>query len=297
MNLTHLRYFIKLAEIEHYSHAAQDLNISQPTLTYAINQIEDELGLRLFEKSGRNISLTHIGLDFYHKVKDNIDQFDEIIMDMKLQSMGSGLIRVGTIRVLSQKIVPNAAQKFKQLHEHVDINFIFSTGNGLSTGLIDGLKNKRYDLVFCSKTEDNPEITYVPLSQQEMILLVPRNHALAKFDHITLDKTLAYPHIRFKHSSGIRTIVDKIYASQHVNPTFSHELEEDDSIAGMVGAGFGIALLPRLPINQLLDVKEIQIDNLQYGQVFYMAYLNSIYHSPVIQNFIDFVAERYSIQA
>ena len=76
MNLDHLRYFEVLAQLEHYGKAAEKLHISQPNLTYAVSQIEQELGAPLFEKAGRSIRLTRYGHEFLRVVKSSLDVLD-----------------------------------------------------------------------------------------------------------------------------------------------------------------------------------------------------------------------------
>ena len=66
MNLFHIRYFVKLAEVGHYTKAAQELHTTQPSLSHAISQLENELGVPLFEKNGRNTTLTDLGMNFWH---------------------------------------------------------------------------------------------------------------------------------------------------------------------------------------------------------------------------------------
>lgn len=79
MNLYHLRYFVTLAEIEHYTKAAEILSITQPSLSHAIINLEEELGIKLFEKEGRNVVLTRDGKDFLYDVKNSLDILDRSV--------------------------------------------------------------------------------------------------------------------------------------------------------------------------------------------------------------------------
>lgn len=77
MNLNHLQYFVKLAHLEHYTKAAKDLDITQPSLSHAISSLEEELGTKLFEKQGRNVSLTKYGKIFLKYVEKSLDYLQE----------------------------------------------------------------------------------------------------------------------------------------------------------------------------------------------------------------------------
>lgn len=100
MNLDYIRYFVKLAEVQHYTKAADELCISQPSLSHAIRQMEEELGVPLFEKRGHNTKLTQMGEVFLEYSKQTLSILDEGISGMHRSAKGGGLIRLGFLRVL-----------------------------------------------------------------------------------------------------------------------------------------------------------------------------------------------------
>lgn len=102
MNLHHIRYFIKLAQIQHYTKTAEDLMITQPTLSQAIATLEDELGVRLFEKEGRNIVLTKYGNLFLDYVQASMEIFDKGVNTLKRTSIGEGRIDLAFLQSLVQ---------------------------------------------------------------------------------------------------------------------------------------------------------------------------------------------------
>ena len=97
MNLFHLRYFVKLAHEQHYTRAAEKLCITQPSLSNAMAQLEKELGIRLFEKNGRRVSLTVYGQQFFECALATLDSGVE---SLRLAAKGDGLIRLGILRTL-----------------------------------------------------------------------------------------------------------------------------------------------------------------------------------------------------
>jgi DNA-binding transcriptional LysR family regulator len=90
MNLYHLRYFSTLAHIEHYTKAADILAITQPSLSYAISTLEEELGVKLFEKNGRNVTLTKYGKVFLNDVEEVLNRLDSSVNSLKLAGKGEG---------------------------------------------------------------------------------------------------------------------------------------------------------------------------------------------------------------
>ena len=100
MNLYHLRYFVTLAEIEHYTKAAEILSITQPSLSHAITNLEEELGIKLFEKEGRNVVLTKDGKDFLYDVKNSLDILDRSVKKMEMLSKGNGVVNIAFLRIM-----------------------------------------------------------------------------------------------------------------------------------------------------------------------------------------------------
>ena len=106
MNLYHLRYFVTLAHLEHYTKAAEILSITQPSLSHAISSLESELGVKLFEKDGRNVVLTKCGQAFLVDVEQALDMLDSSINKLQMTGFGEGRIDIVQLRTLSSAVVP-----------------------------------------------------------------------------------------------------------------------------------------------------------------------------------------------
>ena len=182
MNLFHLRYFETLARTEHYSKAAEILSITQPSLSYAISTLESELGIQLFEKRGRNIVLTKYGKAFYSNVKEILANLDNAVRDIKLVANGEGEINIGFLRTLGTDYVPTTVKNFLDLHPDKNIWFNFSCEHGLSVDLVRSLIDREYDMVFCSKLNNSPMVEFIPITTQELVVIVPKDHPLAAKD-------------------------------------------------------------------------------------------------------------------
>lgn len=100
MNLFYLRYFVTLARVKHYTRAAEQLCITQPSLSHAISQLENELGVPLFEKSGRNTTLTRFGEEFLVCAEHTLSTLDAGVSSIRKSARGEGLIRLGFLRTL-----------------------------------------------------------------------------------------------------------------------------------------------------------------------------------------------------
>lgn len=207
MNLYHLRYFVTLAHLEHYTKAAEILSITQPSLSHAISSLESELGVKLFEKDGRNVVLTKCGQAFLADVEQALDMLDSSINKLQMTGFGEGRIDIVELRTLSSAVVPNFVK-----------------------GFLDSTPNKK---------------------------------------SIDLKEALTYPHIVFSKRSGLRHVIDKLFEKCGGYPQIAYSMEEDQGVAGLVSAGFGIAVVPRMPILSSLPVSIIEIATPSWERLFY----------------------------
>ena len=91
MNLSYIRYFVELAHVQHYTNAARNLNITQPSLSHAISQLEEELGVMLFEKNGRNTELTAFGREFLACAERSLGTLDAGVESIQKEAAGDGV--------------------------------------------------------------------------------------------------------------------------------------------------------------------------------------------------------------
>ena len=289
MNLFYLRYFVTLARVKHYTRAAEQLCITQPSLSHAISQLENELGVPLFAKSGRNTTLTRFGEDFLVCAEHTLSTLDAGVSSIRKSARGEGLIRLGFLRTLGVEFIPRLAAGFLKKNAELDIHFTFHTG--VTQHLLEGLAARKYDLIFCSEPLEKENLTVIPIQKQDLVLITPKDHPLASRNDIDLEETLLYPHIFFDKSSGIRNVVDRMFSQIGRQPEIAYETEEDQVIAGLVAQKFGIALVPYMDLLLKLDVKILSIRSPSCERAIFMINDNRIYMPPAVKRFREFVAD------
>lgn len=290
MNLTHLRYFTVLAHTQHYTRAAEQLCITQPSLSHAIAQLEAELNVPLFEKSGRNTTLTDFGRQFLCCCENILTTLDENVEALQRAARGEGLIRLGLIRPLGIDYIPELSHAFLDAHPGMDIRFSFHTGN--TESLLDGLNTHRYDLIFCSEPGHiTSGLTSSVIMKQRLMLIVPNRHPLASCASIDLRQTLSYPYIYFSRGSGLRTLADVLFAQINASPRIAYEVEEDQVAAGLVAQNFGIAILPEANWLNAMNVASVPIHHPIQERKICMISQEHFYIPPVVQSFRQFVLQ------
>ena len=287
MNLLHLRYFVELAHTRHFTRAAERLCITQPSLSHAITQLEAELGVPLFERTGRTTVLTRFGEQFLACAQQTLSTLDEGVDALQRVARGEGLVRLGLLRTLGVDFVPGLAARY--LRENPDRNIRFTFHTGVTQQLLDGLMEKRFDLVFCSQPPAELQLTAVPVGRQDLVLIVPRGHPLAELHTVDLAQALPYPQVYFAKGSGMRNVVDGLFAQIGGTPQIAYETEEDQVIAGLVAQGFGIAVVPYMEMLLRLDVKILQIGCPVWERNFYLVSNDKGYLPPAVRQFRQYV--------
>ena len=291
MNLNQLHYFVKLADTEHYTKAAEELNISQPSLSHAISMLENELGTKLFEKRGRNIVLTRYGNLFREYAEQSLKILDTGVRKVRsLNGQTEGVIELAYIYTLGSEFVPQLVSDFIHTHEELNVKFRFTVGN--TSEVIQGLKEEKYDIGFCSMAEQESGIQFTPAGTENLVVVVPKGHPLAYSESVDLEQAAAYPQIFYTPNSGLRPVVDRMFERLKIRPDIAYEFEEDGSMAGLVARNFGIAVMPEIPVLKMLDVDVLRIRNQHEKRYVYMAKNEEQYVPPVVRRFEEYVKRR-----
>lgn len=294
MNLNQLYYFITLAHREHYIKASEDLSITQPSLSHAIHLLEEELHTKLFEKRGRNVVLTRYGKVFLEYTEESLRILEAgVKKTMFLTSETGGELNLAYIYTLGSVFVPKLVSHFLKKYPELDMKFQFTVGN--TTDIIQGLKEEKYDIAFCSRKEKESGIEFIPIKKEKLVVVVPEEHPLAEKKKIHLEETLSYSQIYFTKNSGLRPVIDQMFEKIGATPMIAYEILEDNSMAGLVAENFGIAVMPEIPILKQLKVKVLDIESPTYERYIYMAQRKGKYMAPTTLQFIQFVKERFPL--
>lgn len=284
MNIDHLRYFIVLAQEMHYSRAAQRLNISQSGLSHAMAALEKELGVPLFQKSGRGITLGRYGTVFLPQAQQIVTLADSCLRNFQMLKEGVGTIRLETIPLLVVPTVTKLCRRFKEANPGCD--FEFSTG--MSSQVCQALSSGEADIGFCSKIFPDPQLEYVPIQRRAMVAAVSLDHPLAAQDTVTLEATLPYPHITYSWLSGQRDPVDRLFAPVRDRWHIAYQVEDANFILELVAQGFGITVLLDTPPVHRPDVKVLPLTDPVWESDFYIVRRRPPHPLASVDQFFDF---------
>lgn len=292
MNLRQLEYFLTLAETEHMTKAAKELKTSQPNISHAMSSLEQELGVPLFQKDGRNIRLTRYGRIFYSYVSPSIQEINK--GQKLLQAMAeptSSELHFGFIYTVGAKLAPKITRDFQNLNQDRHIHFEFYQGT--SNHITELLRNDVIDVGICSKINDAADIQYSVFYKEELVLVVPEDHVLAHLDEIYLNDAMKFPFVYFTKQSGLRSYLDETFRDMDLQPKIAYELDEDHSVLGFVGNDFGIAIIPNIPSISSYPVKKIKIIDRLPDRNLYLALKKNKVQLPIVKDFWDFCRNQF----
>ncbi len=235
----------------------------------------------------KTVVLTCFGEAFLDCAGRTLETLDFGINSLQRAAGGEGEIRLGLLRILDREYLPRLAARF--LSEHPDKEIRFSFHTDVTQELLDGLHTRKYDMIFCSKPISDLNLTAVPLEKQDLVLITLQNHPLAGCHTVTLERILPYPQVYFSKGSGLRDVLDAMFAQIHGVPNIALETEEDEVSAGLVAQGFGIAIVPYMDLLLKLNVKLIQISNASIERNIYMVHDKSVFMPPAVSAFHEFI--------
>lgn len=298
MNLQQLEYLSVLAEIQNYTRAAEILHVTQPTLSYSMNNLEKELGVKLFEKHGRNVTLTDKGALFNKGTTKALQTLNNTVEKLEREQNEDNIVKISSLRTLFYSWLPNTIKEFTEslAADEFQPNFKFANSGGYSENILNNLRAGNCDIAFCSKVNNHPDIEYFPIVEQNLVLITPLDHPLAEFKSIDLVDTLKYKQITFAPTSGLSSELEQLFSLCGGMPKSAYEVEEDEAVAGMVSAGFGIGVVPYMYILKSLPVSIIPIKFPEWHRLIYMATLKGHYQTTASQTFIKFIKQNTHFQ-
>lgn len=287
MTLNQLTYFQAVARYQHFRLAASNLNISQPSLSRSISNLEEELGIILFERKGRTVTLTKYGKIF-------LEHADRILSDvalaekqMKKLSGNSGHVDIAYVFPLAARYIPHMVRRFLGTGNNSQISFSFQ--QSYTAEMMSGLKEEKYDVVFGSYIENEPDIQFVPILYQEMIVITPLGHPLSRKKNLSIRDLESYPIIGYDRTSGLGRFTNRTYASYGISPEIICESPDENAISALVEEAFGIALVADVEEIHERNVHILKVEDENLVHTVYMAYLKDRYMIPAVKNFIHFI--------
>lgn len=243
MELRQLRYFLVVADELHFGRAAERLHITQPPLTVAVKGLERELGVQLFDRTTRRVTLTAAGEAFRDMARAAVAELDAAAGYVADVAAGkSGKVKVGFVSSASYTTVPEALRAFRLHRPRVDLVLHPLTSGEQIEQLLDG----DLDVGLVRDPGDVPGLHLELLSTEDLVAVIPENHPLARQEEIRPEDLQGEPMILFPYRlmPGFVSRVLRLFEPLAVPPAVVQQAIHQETVLGLVAAGLGMSVLP-----------------------------------------------------
>jgi DNA-binding transcriptional LysR family regulator len=287
LNLNQLRVFYYAAKNLSFTAAAAELYITQPAVTAQVKSFEEFCSLKLFKKRGRRIYLTDEGKSLYAyaaKIFTCEKEIEHVIDDMR--ELKRGILSLGTTKAYARYFMPLMITTFRKNYPNIKIQL----NEGSSLEMIHSLLDIKIEVAVIARAEDNPGVHFFPFSREEMVVIMSRNHPLAKKKTVTFSDLAAVPFIMKEKGSGTRKLVEELFEAEQCTPDILMETSNTEFIKQLVQRGEGVSFVVREAVASELKEKKLASVPLKGPKVYLnvsIAYLKDQVLSPPARAFVD----------
>ena len=279
MDLEQLRYFRAAARLQHLRAAADELGISQSTLSRSIARLEDSYGVKLFDRVGRGIRINEYGRALHVGVQRALALLEDTERELRdLAGTRASEVRLGFLGSFGGREVPALISDLRTRHPDVRVRLLQGAFPFLQERLLAG----EVDACLASPRFAQAEIEWRPLWDEELVAVVPPTHRLAARTSLVFEELAQDPMVALKPGYGLRLALDDMARRSGFTPRIEFESDEAATLAGLVGAGFGVALLPRSIIGGPGVRIPIDVDGARCFRSIGLSWLRDRYASPAV---------------
>ncbi len=281
-----LEVFATAARMGSFTRTAEELFLTQPTVSMQIKKLTDAVGLPLFEQVGKKMYLTDTGRELYRaccSIFERISQFEMIAADMK--GMKIGKLRLAVVTT-AKYFIPRLLGKFCQQYPGIDVSLIVSNRENVLARLVDNMDDL---YILGQPTED---VVSQEFLGNPLVVLAPINHPLAKKKKITLKRISEEPYLSREVGSGTRLATERIFSEHGLKLKVRMELGSNEAIKQAIIGGLGISVLSRHTFALDVSMGQLAVLDVQGFPIkgkWYCAYPSGKQLSIVAQTFLNYL--------
>ena len=287
-----LEIFCTVAEQRSFSRAAEALFLSQPTVTAHIAALEKRLGVKLFDRTTRRVTLTPAGRLLYRHAKTLLSEHNRALQELA-QFVGglAGRLVFGASTIPGQYILPPLMAQFRRQFPSVHIAMQLAA----SGQIVDGVLNGEMELGIVGVRPRAPLLRIIPLWSDEIVLIVPPDHEWAGRERVPITELLTQPLVVREQGSGTRSALEQFLAHHHLSlrrMNLVAELGSTEAVKQFVAAGGGVGAVSIRAVECERDLQKLAVVRLQEGGIvrhFYGVVWRDRTLSPVTRAFLRFV--------
>ena len=241
MEFRNMKTFMRVAELQSFTKAAEELGYSQSTVTVQIKQLEQELDVLLFERIGKNVRLTEQGRTFWHQAREILHGVEQLESSMKGEQQAKGFLRIGTVDSLCSNRLPAVLLEF---HRHCpQVEVVVRTGS--NEMLFDMVLKNEVDMVYFLDARQYRDEWVKVLEKEEMAFFVAAaDHPLTRQGEVSLTEVLAQPLLLTEKGMSYRRSLEAEAAMEGLELRPALEMANPDVLVNLVAHSDGVAYFP-----------------------------------------------------
>ncbi len=289
MDLHALQVFCKIVELKSFSRAAEAVLLTQPTVSGHIKVLEDSLGLRLFDRAGKHVVTTQAGELLYGYARRILAlraEAEQALAEFKGGLKGS--LCIGGSSIPGAYVLPPLIARFKQDYPDVTIHLKIGDSREVCRSVAEG----HCDLAAVGARFDDARLHFEPLAEDELMLVVPRQHPWARRPAVRLKDLPGQPFIVREVGSGSRQFAERALADRGLDPKELRvvaEMGSNEAVRQAVKAGSGVAIISRRAVEDDLKagtLAAVRIESVRFQRQFYIAAHRTRTKSPACRAFL-----------
>ena len=286
--LHQLRVFEAAARHSSFTRAAEELFLTQPTISMQIKQLTKSVGIPLFEQVGKRLYLTEAGRELFSTCKEifnTLAQFEMKVADLK--GLKQGQLRLAVITT-AKYFIPRLLGSFCQLYPGIEISLQVTNHEGI----LERMTSNQDDLYIMSQIPEHLDINYEAFLENPLVVLAPVNHPLALEKNIPISKLANEPFIMREPGSGTRRSVQELFDENDVQVKVKLELGSNEAIKQAIAGGLGISVLSRhtlMPYAEDLTILDVEYFPIKRN--WYMVYPNGKQLSIVGRSYFEYLLQ------
>jgi DNA-binding transcriptional LysR family regulator len=289
VNLQQLTYFQKIAECQQYTLAAKELHVTQATLSYAISNLEKELGVQLFDRQGKTVALTACGKAYLTCVQEALQALERGERMVKNAATPAKIVlRLSYLESVKHLILDLVAQQSAEREPQLRFELLPSNAPVIERQLL----RRESDLGVSTKPAANGLSSHL-IGYQDNVVVVPKSHPWAEREAVSLSDLEGQRFIAYNRECIIRGYYDDILAAAQVHPEIFAESRFHSNILDMVAYNMGVALVPRMKrLQERYDLVALPVVNRIPPRAIYLLWVEDAALPPEIEDFRRRIVER-----
>ncbi|GAB0147330.1 MULTISPECIES: LysR family transcriptional regulator [Marichromatium] len=297
VSLRQLRVFEAVARHLSYTRAAEELHLSQPAVSMQVRQLENAVGLALFERLGKRIELTEAGRELFHysrAVNRSLQEMEEVLESLKGVNRGRlHLAAASTVNYFAPRLLAVFQRRYPGIALHLDITNRES--------LVQMLEGNAVDLVLMGRPPERVEVESEPFMENPLVVIAPPEHPLVGVADIPLARLAEEPFVMREPGSGTRQAMERIFAEQGLAIRHGMQMTRNEAVKQAVRSGLGLSVVSLHTIELELETRRLvvlDVEGFPHRRHWFLVYRQGKRLSPAARAFRDFViAEASGIAA